>query len=63
MSEQQVRLFILFKYMWLKGKFEEAGSHKYQKPREYVSGEAHYFKWQLYRLRNSRSRCGFMWCR
>ena len=51
MSEQQIRLFILSKYMWLKSKIEEARSHKYQKPREYVSGEAYYFKGQLYRLR------------
>lgn len=51
MSEQQIRMFILSKYMWLKAKIEEARSHNYQKPREYVSGEAHYFKGQLYRLR------------
>lgn len=51
MSEQQTRMFILSKYMWLKSKIEEARSHNYQKPREYVSGEAHYFKGQLYRLR------------
>lgn len=51
MSEPQIRLFILSKYMWLKSKIDEATSHKYQKPREYVSGEAHYYKGQLYRLR------------
>lgn len=37
--------------MWLKSKIDEATSHKYHKPREYVSGEAHYYKGQLYRLR------------
>lgn len=42
MSEQQIRMFILSKYMWLKSKIEEARSHNYQKPREYVSGETHY---------------------
>lgn len=51
MNEQQVRMFILAKYMWLKAKIDEARSHSYQKPREYVSGEAHYYKGQLYRLR------------
>ena len=51
MSEPQIRLFILSKYMWLKSKIDEATSHKYQKPREYVSGEAHYYKGQLYRLK------------
>lgn len=51
MSEQHIKMFILSKYMWLKSKIEDARSHKYQKPREYVSGEAHYFKGQLYRLR------------
>ena len=36
MSEQQTRMFILSKYMWLKSKIEESRSHNYQKPREYV---------------------------
>ena len=51
MSEQQIRMFILSKYVWLKSKIEEVKNHNYQKPREYVSGEAHYYKGQLYRLR------------
>lgn len=51
MNEQQIRMFILSKYVWLMNKIEEARSHQYQKPREYVSGEAHYYKGQLYRLR------------
>ena len=44
MSEQRTKMFILSKYMWLKSKIEEARNHNYQKPREYVSGVAHYFK-------------------
>ena len=51
MSEQQIRMFILSKYMWLKNKIEEAQSHNYQSQREYVSGEAHYYKGALYRLK------------
>lgn len=44
MSGHRTRMFILSKYMWLKSKIDEARNHNYQKPRESVSGVAHYFK-------------------
>lgn len=43
MSEHQIRMFILSKYVCLKSKIEEIRSHKYQKPRESINGEVHYF--------------------
>lgn len=50
-SEGQIRLFVLSKFIWLKQKISEASNHNYQLKREYVSGEAHYFKGVLYRLK------------
>ena len=50
-ADEQIRLFVLSKYTWLKTKISEAQCHNYQSQREYVSGEAHYFKGELYRLR------------
>ncbi|MCD8385637.1 MAG: M48 family metallopeptidase [Bacteroidales bacterium] len=50
-SEMQIRLFILSKWVWLIEKRESSMSHNIQPPREYVSGEAHYYKGDLYRLR------------
>lgn len=50
-TDGQIRMFILSKFIWLKEKIEEATCHNYQSKREYVSGEAHYFKGSLYRLK------------
>ena len=50
-TDDQLRLFILGKWVWLIEKRNEAMSHNIQPKREYVSGEAHYFKGALYRLR------------
>jgi len=50
-SEAQLRMFILGKWIWLTEKIEETTSHNVQSPREYVSGEAHYYRGGLYRLR------------
>lgn len=50
-SEEQLRMFILSKWVWLMEKREEATLHTIQPKRKYVSGEAHYYKGQLYRLR------------
>jgi len=50
-SEAQLRMFILGKWVWLIEKREEATSYNVQPPREYVSGEAHYYRGTLYRLR------------
>lgn len=50
-SEEQIRLFILKKWSWILQKRKETTSYKIQDEREYVSGEAHYFKGDLYRLK------------
>lgn len=50
-TEEQLRLFVLGKWIWLMEKRQEATSHNIQPKREYVSGEAHYYKGTLYRLR------------
>lgn len=50
-SKQKIKLFVLSKYIWLKNKIEQATSYTYQSQRQYVSGEAHYFKGHLYRLK------------
>jgi hypothetical protein len=50
-SEEQIRLFILKKWIWLVQKRKEVTSYTVQNEREYVSGEAHYYKGGLYRLK------------
>lgn len=50
-SDEQIRMFVLSKWVWLIEKREAATSHHILPPREYVSGEAHYYKGELYRLR------------
>lgn len=50
-TDAQLRMFVLSKWIWLIEKREEAIIHSIQSPREYVSGEAHYYKGDLYRLK------------
>lgn len=50
-SEEQIRLFILKKWVWIVQKRKEVMSYTIQDEREYVSGEAHYYKGELYRLK------------
>lgn len=50
-GEDQLRLFILSKWVWLMEKREKATLCHIQPKRRYVSGEAHYYKGQLYRLK------------
>lgn len=50
-GDDQLRLFILSKWVWLMEKREKAALHPIQPKRKYVSGEAHYYKGQLYRLK------------
>ena len=50
-SEEQIRLFILKKWVWLTLKRQETTSYTIQDERQFVSGEAHYFKGELYRLK------------
>lgn len=50
-TEEQLRLFALSHWMWICEKREENTSYNIQPKREYVSGEAHYYKGSLYRLK------------
>lgn len=50
-SDEQIRLFILKKWTWIIQKRKEVTSYTIQDEREYISGEAHYFKGNLYRLK------------
>lgn len=50
-KDEQLRLFILSKWVWLMEKRDETTQHNIQPKREYVSGEAHYYKGLLFRLR------------
>lgn len=50
-TDTAIRMFVLSKWVWLMEKREDTTSYNYQTPREYVSGEAHYYLGNLYRLR------------
>ncbi len=50
-TDEQIRLFILKKWVWIIQKRKEVRSYTVQDEREYVSGEAHYYKGELYRLK------------
>ena len=50
MTEDAVRLYIISKLAWISKRIEAIQNHSRQTPREYVSGENHYFKGVRYRL-------------
>ena len=50
-TDEQIKLFVLKKWIWLVQKRKETTSYTFQNEREYVSGEAHYYKGELYRLK------------
>ncbi len=50
-TDEQIRMFVLSKWVWLIEKRQAATAYQIQSPREYVSGEAHYYMGDLYRLR------------
>lgn len=50
-TDEQIKLFVLKKWVWLVQKRKETTSYTIQDEREYVSGEAHYYKGELYRLK------------
>ena len=50
-TDEQIKLFVLKKWIWLVQKRKETTSYIFQNEREYVSGEAHYYKGELYRLK------------
>ena len=51
MSEEAVRLFFITKIPWINQRVSQILEQNRQTPREYVSGENHYFKGQRYRLK------------
>lgn len=53
-SDERIKLYINKKWAWISTKRTEMTSFNIQPKREYVSGEAHYFMGQLYRLKVNR---------
>ena len=51
MSEEAIRLFLLTKQAWIRQRVSQILEQNRQTPREYVSGENHYFKGHRYRLK------------
>ena len=51
MTYEQVRVFALSRWVWICEKRAEVMQFNRQSEREYVSGEAHYYKGELYRLK------------
>ncbi|MGN0846605.1 MAG: M48 family metallopeptidase [Kiritimatiellia bacterium] len=50
-SEERIRMYVLEKWVWIAEKRRAIGGYSRQDGREYVSGEAHYFRGSLYRLK------------
>ncbi len=50
MSEEAVRLFLITRISWINERVTQILDQNRQTPREYVSGENHYFKGRRYRL-------------
>ena len=55
-TDEQIMLFILKKWVWITLKRKETMSYTIQDEREYISGEAHFFKGELYRLKVIRDK-------
>lgn len=53
MKPDSVRLYAISKLSWISNQKEKVLQQERQTPREYVSGENHYFKGQRNRLMNS----------
>lgn len=51
MTEEAVRLFLITKLPWIKQRVSQVLGQNRQTPREYVSGENHYYKGHRYRLK------------
>ena len=51
MSEEAIRRFVLSKEAWIRQRVKRVGEKKQPTPREYISGEAHYYKGHSYRLK------------
>lgn len=50
-SDERVRLYVLEKWVWIAEKRRAVTEYSRQEARAYVSGEAHYFRGGLYRLK------------
>lgn len=50
-SNERIRLYIIQKMSWILEKQATLTSYERQSPRDFVSGEAHYYKGDLYRLK------------
>lgn len=50
-SDERIRAYVLEKWVWIVEKRRAVGEYRRQDRREYVSGEAHYFRGNLYRLK------------
>ena len=50
-TDERITLFLLKKWAWIVQKRRETMSYTVQDEREYISGEAHYYKGELYRLK------------
>lgn len=51
MTEEAIRLFLITKMPWINQRISQVLDQSRQPPREYVSGENHYFKGHRYRLK------------
>ena len=51
MSEEAIRRFVLSKEAWIRQRVKRVGEKKQPTPREYVSGEVHYYKGHGYTLK------------
>lgn len=49
--DERIRMYVLEKWVWIAEKRRAIGEYSRQDEREYVSGEAHYFRGGLYRLK------------
>lgn len=49
--DERIRMYVLEKWVWIAEKRRAIGEYNRQDAREYVSGEAHYFRGSLYRLK------------
>ncbi len=54
-SNERIELYVLQKWNWIQEKRAKVQQYKIQPEREYVSGEAHFFKGQNYRLKVIRN--------
>lgn len=57
-ADDRIEMYVLQKWVWIAEKREEMKTYSYQPERKFVSGEAHYLKGQLYRLKVNRLNSG-----